>query len=400
MGTPEQASQAPHLTYDPSPEGGPPPILEFRPGEPGVCPVRLQVSDREALVFRTRDSATTALRSTDFGVAPLGDEHAVTGAVCQHEEGLLRIDPPVVSALRKAIRPLFSDRSIDKWRPALEQAADTIVGNMSTSAQPANLTEVFSDPLVAAASGITAGIPAEDWPRLRDSSDRTLALVESPDDLKDVHEAWSGLYEYSEGFIAKKEAAPDQTILSDTIAVFKEAGLSDKQLVHAFATVINGFPTPTAVIDASVLELLHRPDVVAACLETPGLWRLTIEEVLRHKAHFAAVLPRVALREVEGVQIPKGTIVIPSLLAAVNDPSHTEKPGVFDPTQTANRSLVFGTGPHVCPGAGLTRQWLRIGMQSLFTQRPELRLATDISEIKLQKGMLPLPESIPIRWNS
>lgn len=115
---------------------------------------------------------------------------------------------------------------------------------LKDSAQPADLNRDFSEPFIAQASYITAGITPEEWPALRDLSDITLSVVEDASDLDTVKQAWSDLYDYCGKFIAQTHATPRGGILAKVIDSLEQQAMSPDQFVAAFATVINGFPTP------------------------------------------------------------------------------------------------------------------------------------------------------------
>lgn len=62
-----------------------------------------------------------------------------------------------------------------------------------------------------------------------------------------------------------------------------------------------------------------------------------------------------------------------------------------------NRHLGFGFGMHFCLGAQLARMEIRVALRNLFERKPDLRLAVDPSELRIQ----PLPgwhrhESLPV----
>jgi cytochrome P450 len=160
-----------------------------------------------------------------------------------------------------------------------------------------------------------------------------------------------------------------------------------------------GLGTPTSVLAVTALELTTRPEVVAACLASPARWPATVNELMRYRANFALALPRVALTDVrlnESCVVAKGQVVVPSLLAAAHDPARTARPAEFDPHQDAARNIVFGAGPHLCPGAALGRQWLVVGLHRLFARFSDLRLTVPAADLRWQDGTLPVPADIPV----
>jgi hypothetical protein len=96
------------LSYETEADGMPPSVFNYDPNVvTGVCPVTLPASGEEAIVLTTRAGVVAALSSRDFGVQPLTDRHAVTGAVCQSPNGLLRLDKPDVTEANVSLGLIF-----------------------------------------------------------------------------------------------------------------------------------------------------------------------------------------------------------------------------------------------------------------------------------------------------
>ena len=92
-----------------------------------------------------------------------------------------------------------------------------------------------------------------------------------------------------------------------------------------------------------------------------------VEEILRIDDPFASNR-RVATRGVclGGEDIPEGGHVLLNWTAANRDPLVFGDPGRYDPEANASRNLVFGIGPHVCPGRSLTLMELRVMLEELL----------------------------------
>jgi cytochrome P450 len=93
-------------------------------------------------------------------------------------------------------------------------------------------------------------------------------------------------------------------------------------------------------------------------------------------------LPRVVLADTQlgGRLITRGTVVLPSLIAAARDLS-----------RPAPCNIAFGAGPHFCPGAALTRSWLACALAGFFEAFPKARLA---GRLEWQPGTLSVPREI------
>lgn len=103
-----------------------------------------------------------------------------------------------------------------------------------------------------------------------------------------------------------------------------------------------------------------------------------VEEILRIDDPFVSNRRR-ATRDVElgGQQIEEGDRVYLNWTAANRDPLVFGDPDGYDPGQNAEANLVFGVGPHVCPGRALTLMELRVVMEELLARTSWVELARD-----------------------
>jgi len=81
--------------------------------------------------------------------------------------------------------------------------------------------------------------------------------------------------------------------------------------------------------------------------------------------------------------LPKGEALIVSYGAIGRDElQYGPTAGDFDATRSPNRHISFGFGPHVCPGAALSRLEAGVALPALFARFPELDLAVPASELR------------------
>ncbi|NWH39267.1 CP21A hydroxylase, partial [Chloropsis hardwickii] len=141
---------------------------------------------------------------------------------------------------------------------------------------------------------------------------------------------------------------------------------------------IGGTETTAAALGWAVAFLLHRPELqarlraeLAGAQGPPGpgdmgrlpLLQATISETLRLRPPAPLALPHCALRHTSlgGLPVVAGTVLVPNLLAAQQDPDIWQHPEVFLPERflipgAPSRSLLpFGCGARSCPGEGLAR---------------------------------------------
>jgi cytochrome P450 len=159
-------------------------------------------------------------------------------------------------------------------------------------------------------------------------------------------------------------------------------GSTASQVTHAVGTVSNGFGALLPVLAVSLAEVAQRPWVIAACQRGERTWMSVAEQLLRLRTIFPVAVPRVVLADTQlsGRLVTRGTVVLPSLIAAAHDLS-----------RPAPCNIAFGAGPHFCPGAALTRLWLACAMAGFFEVFPQARLA---GPLEWQPGTLSVPREI------
>ena len=103
-----------------------------------------------------------------------------------------------------------------------------------------------------------------------------------------------------------------------------------------------------------------------------------VEEILRIDDPFVSNR-RVATRAVRigGEHIPEGGRVLLNWTAANRDPLVFGDPDRYDPEGNADANLVFGIGPHACPGRWLTLMELRVMLEELLGKTSWIEPAPD-----------------------
>ncbi|QIK77180.1 cytochrome P450 [Nocardioides piscis] len=108
-----------------------------------------------------------------------------------------------------------------------------------------------------------------------------------------------------------------------------------------------------------------------------------VEEILRIDDPFVSNR-RIATRAVElgGEDIAEGGRVLLNWTAANRDPLVFGDPDRYDPVGNAADNLVFGAGPHVCPGRALTLMELRVMLEELLRRTTWIELAPDRPQVR------------------
>jgi cytochrome P450 len=147
-----------------------------------------------------------------------------------------------------------------------------------------------------------------------------------------------------------------------------------------------GHETTVSLIVNAVVNLSCHPEQRALVLSGKEEWSSVIEETLRYSPPSSHVLMRFATQDVPvgGEVIPAGDALIVSYGAIGRDETaHGPTAGAFDITRTTkNRHISFGHGPHVCPGAALSRLEAGVALPALYSRFPDLDLAVPSRELR------------------
>ncbi len=126
-----------------------------------------------------------------------------------------------------------------------------------------------------------------------------------------------------------------------------------------------------------VQSLLEHPGLAEELRAAPDLIPGAIEEMLRFYPPLPTTGPRRATVDVEvgGQLIREGQRVIPVMASANRDEAVFADPDQFVIRRQPNPHLSFVTGPHMCPGAHLSRLIAQIALSALLERFEGIRLA-------------------------
>ena len=126
-----------------------------------------------------------------------------------------------------------------------------------------------------------------------------------------------------------------------------------------------------------VQSLIEHPEMADELRAEPGLIPSAIEEMLRFYPPIPITGPRRITVDVElsGQHVSEGQRVIPVMASANRDDAVFAEPDHFDIRRQPNPHLSFVTGPHICPGAHLSRLMAQIVLAALLSRFLDIQLA-------------------------
>jgi cytochrome P450 len=305
---------------------------------------------------------------------------------------MLNTDPPAHTRLRVLVNQAFTERTVARLRPRIEQIADDLLDRMAegqlAGGRPADLIEDYAVPLPVTVICELLGVPAADLNDFRRWSRAIVASV--PPDV--ARESTRSVSAYLTALIDAKRVSPGDDLLSSLIHQPSEDGAlwPDELVRMAFLLLVAGLEKMVGLIGNGMLALLQHPRELARLRSEPGLMPTAIEEFLRYDGaiHIATVRFTTEPVRVARTVIPADALVLISLLAANRDRDRYADPDVLDLSRPPGGHLAFGHGVHYCVGAPLARLEGQIAIGRLLRRFPGLALAGPPGDLHRRGSLL------------
>ncbi|MFX0575269.1 cytochrome P450 family protein [Nocardia nepalensis] len=290
--------------------------------------------------------------------------------------------------LRIKTTQALTPRRLDALRPAIERLTGELLDDLEQAGRSGDVVDLkteFAYPLPMRVVGELMGVDRADHLMLLTWYKAFFSILTPQAERSRVIKE---LDSYFTDLVRKKTYAPTDDLTTALIfAADGGAPLTEKEVVgNLKALVAAGHETTVGLLLNTVRALLSRPEQLRGIRDGEFDWQHAIEETLRWDTPLTHLLMRFATEDITvgDTVIAKGEGVVMSYRAIGRDTSvHGTDADDFDITRpTSNRHLAFGHGPHICPGAGLSRLEAAIGLPALFERFPNLRLAVPVEEIR------------------
>jgi cytochrome P450 len=311
-------------------------------------------------------------------------------------------NPPDHTRLRRLVSPAFSVRTIEKMRPMVQDLTDSLL----VSLRPVGKMDIMSDlasPLTVSIIGKLLGVPDEDHQKLKvwsHDSFRAFESMLSLEFLKHLNAVAEEFTNYFWGLIEERRGHPQHDLISMLVGLNEQEDmLSDGELLGFCASLFAaGQETTLDLIGNGTLALLQHPEELERLQRDPAIIPSAIEELLRYESP-VQFIPRIAKEDVEigGKTIRAGERVLCGLGAANHDPEKFPHPHTLDLSRQNNDHVAFSGGIHHCLGAILARVEGQVVIPTLFSQLPDLQLATTTFERRENHGFRGL-KALPVNW--
>ncbi len=319
--------------------------------------------------------------------------------VRHYSQGLINVDPPDHTRMRKLVHMAFTPRAIRKMENYVQDIVERLIDAQIARGEMDVIWD-FSYPLPVTVIATMMGIPVEDHAKFKAWSGEIVGFMATPKPSPEVllksQDALLAMQQYFRDIYAKRRRQPEDDLITALVQAELEGDkLSEEEMVSSCVTIlIGGHETTTYLIANGLYALLQHPDEFRRLRDNLDLAESATEEFLRYEGPFQRNR-RIATRQVQidGASIEKDQLIIQFLGAANRDPAQFPDPDALDITRSPNKHLAFGYGPHFCLGAPLARLEAPVAFRGLLGRLKNMRLAHDHLEWNsaLFRGLKSLP---------
>jgi cholest-4-en-3-one 26-monooxygenase len=314
---------------------------------------------------------------------------------------IIDTDDPEHARLRKLVSRGFTPRAIAEFEQRYRGAVRATLERAMQAPTFDFVTEVAA-PLPAFAISELLGVPESERTRIITWTNQ-IAGRSDPEFVDGADApviAATELYTYATELANERRNDPRDDIVTKLITEVDDDALGAHEFeMFVLALAVAGSETTRTAISQGILELLRRPDQMAALRAHPDdVLPSAAEEIIRW-ATPVVYFRRTATRDLElhGTRIRENDPVALFYLSANYDETVFADPFRFDLTRSPNPHLSFGGGgPHFCLGAHLARLEVRVLLEELLTATRAIELAGDPVRLRSSwiNGLKRLPVAV------
>ncbi|WP_283139256.1 cytochrome P450 [Rhizohabitans arisaemae] len=293
--------------------------------------------------------------------------------------GMLDVEPPVHTRLRRLVSKAFTPRMVENLRPRVREIVKGLVGDFVAKGGGDLISEV-AEPLPVTVIAEMLGIPQADRHLLRPWSADICGMYEPNPSVQAQRTAVRACEEFGDylrELAAARRDRPGDDLISALAAVVDEGDrLTGDELVGTCVLLLNaGHEATVNVTGNGWWSLFRNPAELARLRADHSLIPSAVEEMMRWDTPLQ-MFERWVLEDITvcGVDIPKGSEVALLFGSANRDPAVFTDPDAFDVGRADNPHISFGAGIHFCLGAPLARVELVESFGALLRAAPAMDL--------------------------
>lgn len=284
-------------------------------------------------------------------------------------------DPPLHTAVRRAMNPLFSPQGMQKVQPIVDAVVARTIDQVIEKGT-FDVVHDFAEPIPAGVVLTYLGFDFDKPEMLAVAGKAAQSMMGTALDPDEAATNFSRMTDALRDLVARRKAAPADDATSFLIQQDSYRFTDDELYWAVFTVAVGGIETPTALLENSLLYIDQHPTLKQRLIADPSLIPAAFEEFLRFFTPGGA-LARTVTQDVElaGVQLKPGDRVLVWLPSANKDGQVFPDPELVDIDRPGLRNhLALGQGRHFCLGAPLARLELITAIQEVLRRIPDYRI--------------------------
>ena len=265
------------------------------------------------------------------------------------QHNMLMADPPDHTRLRRLVSRSFTQRQVERLRPAVHDLVAELVDTLAEDGD-VDFMSAFALPLPMAVIGELVGVPGGDraglQPQVRAAA-KGIEPMLSSEETDAAIEALATLGEYFLALLDERRRRPSDDLLTSLVETRdSDDRLTDEEIAStAILLFAAGFETTTNLLGNGLLALLTHPDQMQDWRTHPEIAATAVEELLRFDSPVQFNL-RTALEPADlvGEPLARGDRVVVLQGAANRDPRRYEDPDDARPASRGQRAAELRVG--------------------------------------------------------
>lgn len=314
---------------------------------------------------------------------------------------MLFVDAPDHTRLRKLMNAGFRPELLQQLVPHIEQVVAELLDAVE-GAPSFDFMQALARPLPVRVMARLMGIESAPHDQIMVWSDELAAFIGAPAPTRELarraQASLLAMTRYFEDLLPHKRRHPGDDLVSRLVQAQAagEIRSSAELLAQCAMLLFAGHETTRNLLGNGLRALLAHPAQWQRLRQAPQLIPGAVRELLRYDSPVQYTGRRVAAELVlHGRRLRRGDLVVPLIGAANRDPERFTHPDTLDVARDEGSSLSFGSGPHVCIGAALTRMEAETVLRQLLRRWPAPPRLADAtpqwSGNPVYRGLLALP---------
>lgn len=329
------------------------------------------------------------LRDTRFSAARTGgwvtERETVPGELSAFQQlfarAMLFLDAPDHTRVRKVLNAGFRPEVLQALVPHMEQVVTELLDAVQHTPEY-DFMQAVARPMPMQVIARMLGIESAQHADFAVWSDDLATFIGAPEpthaQARRAQASLLAMARYFETLAAQRKESPGDDLLSRLLQAEAAGEIhgSAELLAQCAMLLFAGQETTRNLLCNGLHALLSHPAQWQRLGQAPELLPSAVRELLRYDSPVQYTGRRVAADMVlHGQHLKRGDLVVPLIGSANRDPARHPQPDVLDIEHRDGGSISFGSGPHVCIGAMLTRMEAEVVFKHVLQRMPHVQLA-------------------------